>query len=149
MYGGNQLHETGCMYEDWLSSGILRLVHTDRRFRGAHCIHHQGDEVLMMEAVSTCETSVNIYHTTRLSIPEDSHLYTRRREYLKSHLVACSKFHANSVLMKHTGETILVQPPIRRMFCSSCEGHVDEKGEDDVGCITSTLLTLRTVHAHC
>jgi hypothetical protein len=30
--------------------------------------------VIMMEAVSTSETSVNIYHTTRCNIPEDSHL---------------------------------------------------------------------------
>jgi hypothetical protein len=32
----------------------------------------------MMEAVSSSETSVNIYHTTRCYIPEDSHLHTRR-----------------------------------------------------------------------
>jgi hypothetical protein len=29
---------------------------------------------LMKEAVSTSKTSVNIYHTTWLNIPEDSHL---------------------------------------------------------------------------
>jgi hypothetical protein len=29
---------------------------------------------LMMEAVSTSETSVNFYDTTRRNIPEDSHL---------------------------------------------------------------------------
>jgi hypothetical protein len=39
----------------------------------------------MMEAVSTSETSVNIYQTTRRIIPEDKHLHTRRRENLKSH----------------------------------------------------------------
>jgi hypothetical protein len=33
---------------------------------------------LMMEAVSTSETSVIIYQTTRRNIPEDSHLHTRR-----------------------------------------------------------------------
>jgi hypothetical protein len=37
---------------------------------------------LMTAAVSTFETSVN--QTTRRNIPEDSHLYTRRRENLKS-----------------------------------------------------------------
>jgi hypothetical protein len=36
----------------------------------------------MMEAVSTSETSVNLYQTTRCNIPEDSHLHTRRRENL-------------------------------------------------------------------
>jgi hypothetical protein len=37
----------------------------------------------MMEAASTSETSVNIYHAKRLNIPEDSHFRTRRRESLK------------------------------------------------------------------
>jgi hypothetical protein len=41
---------------------------------------------LMMEAASTSETSVNFYQTTRRNNPEDSHLYTRRRENLKSHM---------------------------------------------------------------
>jgi hypothetical protein len=39
----------------------------------------------MMEASSTSETSVNFYQTTRRNNPEDSHLYTRRRENLKAH----------------------------------------------------------------
>jgi hypothetical protein len=38
----------------------------------------------MMEAVSTSEKSVNFYQTTRLNIPENSHLHIRRRENLKS-----------------------------------------------------------------
>jgi hypothetical protein len=41
---------------------------------------------LMMEAASTFETSVNSYQTTRCNNPEDSHLQTRRRENLKSHI---------------------------------------------------------------
>jgi hypothetical protein len=41
----------------------------------------------MMEAASASETSVNFYQTTRLNIPENSLLHTRRRENLKSHLV--------------------------------------------------------------
>jgi hypothetical protein len=41
----------------------------------------------MMEAVSTSETSVNFYQTTRRNIPEDSHLRTRRRENLISYLI--------------------------------------------------------------
>jgi hypothetical protein len=39
-----------------------------------------------MEAANTSETSVNIYQTTRCNIPEDSHLHSRRRENLKSHM---------------------------------------------------------------
>jgi hypothetical protein len=39
-----------------------------------------------MEAVSNSETSVNFYETTRLNIPEDSHLHIRGRENLKSNL---------------------------------------------------------------
>jgi hypothetical protein len=39
---------------------------------------------MMMETVSTSETSVNFYETTRRNILEDSRLLTRRRENLKS-----------------------------------------------------------------
>jgi hypothetical protein len=46
------------------------LVHIDRRFRGAYCFI-----ALLMEAVNTSETSVNICQTTRRNIPEDSHVY--------------------------------------------------------------------------
>jgi hypothetical protein len=38
-----------------------------------------------MAAASTSETSVNFFQTTQRKNPEDSHLYTRRRENLKSH----------------------------------------------------------------
>jgi hypothetical protein len=41
---------------------------------------------LMMEAISTSETLANLYETTRRNIPEDSHLHTRHRENLKSHV---------------------------------------------------------------
>jgi hypothetical protein len=41
---------------------------------------------LMMEAVRTSETSVNIYLTTGQYIPEESKLHTRRSENLKSEL---------------------------------------------------------------
>jgi hypothetical protein len=41
---------------------------------------------LVMEAASTSETSVNLYQTARRNNPDDSHLHTRRRENLKSHL---------------------------------------------------------------
>jgi hypothetical protein len=45
-----------------------------------------------MEAARTSETSVNFNQTTRHNIPEDNHLYTRRRENLKSVLfVSLSK----------------------------------------------------------
>jgi hypothetical protein len=35
---------------------------------------------LMMEAVSTSETSVSYYQTTRRNIPEDNHLHIRHHE---------------------------------------------------------------------
>jgi hypothetical protein len=40
----------------------------------------------MLEAASTSETSLNFYQTTWHNNPEDSHLQTRRRENLKSHV---------------------------------------------------------------
>jgi hypothetical protein len=50
------------------------------------CSQVDADGTLMMEAVRTSETSVNIYLTTRQYISEDSKLLTRRRENLKSHI---------------------------------------------------------------
>jgi hypothetical protein len=50
------------------------LVEVYRRFTGAYCFHNQGDP------------PVNAYQTIRHNNPEDSHLHTRRRENLKSHL---------------------------------------------------------------
>jgi hypothetical protein len=49
-----------------------------QHFRGAYCLHHQGD---------TSRTSVNFYQTIRHNNPEDSHLHTRRREDMKSNPV--------------------------------------------------------------
>jgi hypothetical protein len=51
----------------------------DRRFRGAIA--------LIMKAVRTSETSINFIVTTRLYIPEDPKLHTRRREKLNSHIM--------------------------------------------------------------
>jgi hypothetical protein len=46
--------------------------------------------LLMMEAVSTSETAVSLYETSRRNIPEDGHFHTRRRENLKSQLMILS-----------------------------------------------------------
>jgi hypothetical protein len=43
---------------------------------------------LMMMAVRTSETSVNFNVTTWSHIPEDSKLYTHRRENLKSYIIS-------------------------------------------------------------
>jgi hypothetical protein len=56
---------------------------------------------LMMEAASTSETSVNFYHTTRRSNPEDSNHHTRRRENLKFH-----KLTLNLLLQHLVSDTI-------------------------------------------
>jgi hypothetical protein len=53
------------------------LVQAYRHFRGACCLHHQGDHP---------EMSVNFYQTTWRTNPEDSHLHTCCHENLKSHL---------------------------------------------------------------
>jgi hypothetical protein len=58
------------------------LVEVYRPFRGAYCLHHQGDE-----AARTAVILVNFYQTTRRYNPEDSHLRTHRRENLKSYLI--------------------------------------------------------------
>jgi hypothetical protein len=51
------------------------LVHVDRRFRGAYFLHYQGVFIAqMMEAVSTYETSINFYETTRHIFRECCHI---------------------------------------------------------------------------
>jgi hypothetical protein len=48
------------------------FVGVDRRFKGAYCLHHQGDEsfiALMMEVVRTSETPVYSTETARRYIP--------------------------------------------------------------------------------
>jgi hypothetical protein len=52
------------------------LVEFYQRFRGACCLHHQGNDggALLIEAATTSEMLVNLYQTTWLNIPEDSHL---------------------------------------------------------------------------
>jgi hypothetical protein len=54
--------------------------------RTASIIRAMSLIALMMEAVRTSETLVNIYLTTWQYIPEDSKLHTHRRENLKSHI---------------------------------------------------------------
>jgi hypothetical protein len=49
---------------------------------------------LMMTAASTSETSVNFYRTTRRNKTEESHLYTRRRENLVSHVHSLFVIHS-------------------------------------------------------
>jgi hypothetical protein len=52
---------------------------------------------LMMEAVRTSETSVDNYFTWQY-IPEDnSEHHTRRRENLKSHILACSSINGITI----------------------------------------------------
>jgi hypothetical protein len=58
------------------------LVEVYQRFRGVAASIIRA----MMEAASTSKTSVNFYQITRCNNPKDSHLHTRRRENLKSHV---------------------------------------------------------------
>jgi hypothetical protein len=46
---------------------------------------------LMMEAVSTSQTSISIYRTAQGNIPEVSHLHTRRHDNRKSHMYCVSR----------------------------------------------------------
>jgi hypothetical protein len=60
-------------------------VEVYRRFRGA-CSLHLHVIALITETASASGTSVNVHQSTRRYNPDDSHLYSRRRENLKSHL---------------------------------------------------------------
>jgi hypothetical protein len=40
------------------------LVKVHQRFRGPFCLHHQGDQALMMEAAKTSEMSTRLHGVT-------------------------------------------------------------------------------------
>jgi hypothetical protein len=60
------------------------LVEIYQRFRGPCCLHHHGDEALMMGAAMTSETLVNFYQTTRRYNPEGSHLRILQRQSVRA-----------------------------------------------------------------
>jgi hypothetical protein len=70
-------------FEAKTSLNSTRMTHED------NCLLGCCD--LTMEEVSTSETSDNFCETTWRNISEDSHLYTRRRQNLKSHKNTLSK----------------------------------------------------------
>jgi hypothetical protein len=72
-------------------------VDVDRRFRGAYCLHHQGDE-WMMGTVRTSETSVNVYLTTLQYIPEDSGLQQWDCIYNFENVVTVLPFYRTTII---------------------------------------------------
>jgi hypothetical protein len=79
------------------------LVEFYRRFRDAYCLHYQG--VLMMEAVSISETSVNFYKTTLRNIPEAEYdivvVESRNLDSIKFDLsVVCSRLFGTGTKVK-------------------------------------------------
>jgi hypothetical protein len=97
------------------------LVEVYQRFRGTCCsIIRVVMIALMMEAARTSETPVSFYQTTRRNSPKGSHLHTRRRENLKSHII----FHTLCfILLQFTfsfyQQTIIIIPDINIMESSS------------------------------
>jgi hypothetical protein len=89
------IHITSTTYWQMIYSTSLLL--RIRKFHGSI------SAALMMEAANRSETSVNICQTTRRNNLEESHLHTRRRENLKSHLF---NFCAMSVLCSRSLECI-------------------------------------------
>jgi hypothetical protein len=84
---------------------------------------------LMVEAANTSETSVN-YQTTRRSIPEDSHLHTRRRENLKSHLIKYRPTDLESWNMRTDKQDILF---------TSCKKRLTNLETNPISCITQII----------
>jgi hypothetical protein len=82
------------------------LVEIDRRY------------CLMMEAVSTSETSVSFYLTTRRNIQEDNHLHTRHHENLQSH---CSQINTKTIKEDPNFSFLLPQEQARLLTVGSTE----------------------------
>jgi hypothetical protein len=96
-----KLHICSLLYKVFISSDpevqLLRQnIEDTKRVTSRHvttklvyeyiCLH----ENLMMEAVNSFETSVNIYPTSRRNVSEERNIHNRR-ENLKSHLNSCNK----------------------------------------------------------
>jgi hypothetical protein len=70
---GNSAESEETLKTSVLWNIVCSQVGVYRRFRGGCCLHHQDD---VMD-YKTSATSVNSYRTTRIDVPEESHLYTR------------------------------------------------------------------------
>jgi hypothetical protein len=93
----------------------------------------------MMEAAVTSETSVNFFQTARRNIPEDSHLYTRRRENLKSHDDLLCPYAAFPTL--HNDQRVAEAP-------EKTEDYDDDDDEDSGTCSTGSGTGYGTEHTH-
>jgi hypothetical protein len=70
----------------WVECWLISLMKFRVFWDVLPCSQRDSLITLMMEAVRTSETSVDIYLTTRQYIPEDSELHTCCCENLKSHI---------------------------------------------------------------
>jgi hypothetical protein len=68
-----------------MPSGMLRRVVSQKLTDVSEVFAAIINTRHVIQVVIVSETSVNFYNTTLRSIPEVSHLHTRRRENLKSH----------------------------------------------------------------
>jgi hypothetical protein len=106
----------------------------------------------MMEAVSSSETSVSVYQTTRRNIPAVSHLHSRRRENLKSHEVS-----KQVVSRKSTAECQCNEDLIRANSQNVvCIGYTSDSGlvtvepeREDQTVIIFINLQTKLLEAHC
>jgi hypothetical protein len=72
---------------EMLTAATIRLIRESCNFRFSQCdmkVHRcfRSAIVLMLEAVSTSETSANFYQATQHNIPKDSHPHTRHPDNL-------------------------------------------------------------------
>jgi hypothetical protein len=104
---------------------------------------------LMMEAVSSCETSANIYRTTRRNILEDCHLHIskyfnsrNKKENASSSLQHCyelSLFSSTKQLNNYLADWFVQFPSIREFWIDHCVTRVAViknlfKSGDKIGC---------------
>jgi hypothetical protein len=74
------------------------------------------------EAARASETSVNFCQTTRRNKPEDIHLYTRRRENLKSLLIVANLAKKSSALIMEPKYSLLgLQEPANGFYVEASE----------------------------
>jgi hypothetical protein len=62
----------------------------------------------MMEAASTSETSVNLYHTTRRNNPEDNHLHTIEKSDLTGGRILLNSTWTTTRTICELGDVVLI-----------------------------------------
>jgi uncharacterized membrane protein len=74
------------------AKGVSSIITVEERLGKIFCFNFSVESTIKMEVVSSSETSLNIYQTTRTHFAKDGNLCVQRRRNLKSHILRSHSF---------------------------------------------------------